>query len=361
MKKKVLLPLLLVAVMLLVSVMVFSVHADECPAGGSHEPSPLPPTCTTGRFCTKCFAELEPPAGHAWDEATCAAPKTCRTCGETEGKKLPHDPKNYDRAEPTCTDPIICTACMREVVPAKGHNPGAAADCGHAQWCTDCSALIANATGEHDFSGAGEVVKAPTAAGGFGECLITCANCDEKILQHFTTFVASDDAKASTVGGTAQLALQSYLDVKTLKIANYSGVRLNGSDKLLQVADITLYDAEDESYQPNGTLQVKMLLNKSAVKFNKDELKVYHIAEDGKATELTVIAVEDGYVTFETTHFSVFAVAVEGETGVAVLGGSTGMPIGAIIGIIAGAVVLVGGAAVAVVLILKKKKSAAAQ
>lgn len=358
MKKKVWLSLLLVAMLLLASLTILSVSADECPEGGSHNPG-LPPTCTSGQVCIKCYQELQPAAGHAWDEATCAAPKTCRTCGDTEGERLPHDPANYDREEPTCTDPITCTFCKRIVEVAKGHTAGAAADCGHAQWCTECSALLANATGEHDFSGAGEVVKEPSAAGGFGECLVTCANCDEQILCHFTNRAASGDSKASTVGGTAQLSLQSYLSMKALKVANYSSVNL-GSYKLLQVADITLYDAEDEAYQPNGTLQVKMLLNKSAVKFDAEDLKVYHIGDNGKATELTVISVEDGYITFETSHFSVFAVGVEGAVGAETLG-STGMPIGAVIGIAAGAVVVVAAAAVAVVLVLKKKKAGAAE
>ena len=359
MKKKFLLPLLLVVTLLLASVMIFSVSADECSAGGSHN-APIPPTCTTGRICLKCFQEVEPAAGHAWDDATCAAPKTCRTCGDTEGKKLPHDPANYDREEPTCTEPVKCTACNRDVIAAKGHTEGDPADCGHAQWCSECSALLANATGEHDFTGLGEVIKAPTAAGGYGECLVSCATCGEQILQHFTNRAASSDSKASTVGGTAQLSLQSYLTMKALKVANYSGVALGGGYKLLQVADITLYDAEDEAYQPNGTLQVKMLLNKSAVKFDAEDLKVYHIGENGKATELTVISVEDGYITFETSHFSVFAVGVEGATGAEVLG-SAGSSVGAIIGIVAGAVVVLGGAAVAVLFVLKKKKAGAAK
>jgi hypothetical protein len=101
-----------------------------------------------------------------------------------------------------------------------------------------------------------------------------------------------------------------------------------------------------------------MLLNKSAVKFDKEDLKVYHIDGNGKATEVTVLSVEDGYITFETSHFSVFAVGVEGAVGAQTLG-STGMPIGAVIGIAAGAVAVVAAAAVAVVLVLKTKAGAA--
>ncbi len=43
---------------------------------------------------------------HQWTEATCAAPKTCADCGETEGETLSH---NWTDA--TCSAPKTCTVC----------------------------------------------------------------------------------------------------------------------------------------------------------------------------------------------------------------------------------------------------------
>ena len=43
---------------------------------------------------------------HEWVEATCTAPKTCKTCGETEGEALGHDWK-----EATTEAPKTCTRC----------------------------------------------------------------------------------------------------------------------------------------------------------------------------------------------------------------------------------------------------------
>ena len=42
---------------------------------------------------------------HSWDEATCTAPKTCSTCGATEGKALGHDYQNG-----------VCTRCGETLV-----------------------------------------------------------------------------------------------------------------------------------------------------------------------------------------------------------------------------------------------------
>ena len=35
--------------------------------------------------------------GHSWQEATTSAPKTCKTCGATEGEKLPSQTSGYDK------------------------------------------------------------------------------------------------------------------------------------------------------------------------------------------------------------------------------------------------------------------------
>ena len=43
---------------------------------------------------------------HNWKDATCDAPKTCETCGQTEGEKLEHQ---WERS--TCTDPYTCALC----------------------------------------------------------------------------------------------------------------------------------------------------------------------------------------------------------------------------------------------------------
>ncbi|MBP3436762.1 MAG: hypothetical protein J6K61_02510 [Clostridia bacterium] len=365
MKKKLYISLFLVVVLLFTSTLIMSVSAAEatadfCPEteDGKHLPG-LGATCTNAQLCRKCGFVIEPQRPHAFDEATCAAPKMCRVCGKREGKRLDCDPATYTREEATCTEPVECGYCHRIIEEALGHEPGAAADCGHAQFCTVCCFPLVNATGKHTFTGEVTVIKQATAEG-YGEYAATCSTCGEDCVMHYTNHVTSSDAKVLTAGGTAKLTPGSYLSMTALKVANYKDVSLANKYSMIQVANIDLYDSEDAVYEPNGTLTVKMLLNKSAVKFTKEDLKLYHIADDGKATEVDILAIEDGYVVFETDHFSVFALAVENEAGVSVLGGSAGLPLGAIIGIVAGVIVL-AGAAVAVILVMKKKNSKAAE
>ncbi len=55
----------------------------EMPAGHSH--SWQNATCAAPRTCSECGETEGGTLGHDWQEATYASPKTCRSCGETEG------------------------------------------------------------------------------------------------------------------------------------------------------------------------------------------------------------------------------------------------------------------------------------
>ena len=53
---------------------------------------------------------------HEWVEASCETPKTCASCGETEGEALGHD-----WAEATCETPKTCASCGKTEGEALGH------------------------------------------------------------------------------------------------------------------------------------------------------------------------------------------------------------------------------------------------
>ena len=57
---------------------------------------------------TTAAAEIVDALGHDYNDATCAAPKTCQRegCDKTLGK-----PKDHSWLEPTCTDPYVCENC----------------------------------------------------------------------------------------------------------------------------------------------------------------------------------------------------------------------------------------------------------
>lgn len=64
---------------------------------------------------------------HNWKEATCTAPKTCTTCGATEGQANGHNWK-----EATCTAPKNCISCNATEGSAKSHSyaKGSCSICG---------------------------------------------------------------------------------------------------------------------------------------------------------------------------------------------------------------------------------------
>ena len=78
---------------------------------------------------------FEPKHTHSWEAATCLAPKTCITCGATEG-----DPAEHIWAAATCTEGKICTACGAVGGAARGHNWTAATNTA-PKTCTTCGAI----------------------------------------------------------------------------------------------------------------------------------------------------------------------------------------------------------------------------
>jgi len=53
---------------------------------------------------------------HDWEKATCTAPKTCKTCGATEG-----EPKEHKKVAATCEKGEHCSLCGKEFSAALGH------------------------------------------------------------------------------------------------------------------------------------------------------------------------------------------------------------------------------------------------
>ncbi len=123
--------------------------------------------------------------GHNWKAATCTAPKTCNTCGATEGDPLGHsegtewkyDSENHwhtctvagcgvlidsskaahtpDRAAATETDPIKCSVCGYVITPASGHTHDVdttkyeSDETNHWNTCSGCSEKLNISA--HDF------------------------------------------------------------------------------------------------------------------------------------------------------------------------------------------------------------------
>ncbi len=96
--------------MLLALVMLLSL------CGCGHEHTWVEADCTTPKTCSSCGATEGEALGHDWKEASCTEPKTCSRCGATEGEALGHDWK-----EASCTEPKTCSRCGATEGEALGH------------------------------------------------------------------------------------------------------------------------------------------------------------------------------------------------------------------------------------------------
>ncbi|MBQ7789381.1 MAG: hypothetical protein IJ398_07010 [Clostridia bacterium] len=68
--------------------------------------------------CNEC-GETRQTVAHQWNAADCTTPKTCKTCGTTEGEALGHTPATDDG---NCTTEVKCGACGETVIPAKAEH-----------------------------------------------------------------------------------------------------------------------------------------------------------------------------------------------------------------------------------------------
>lgn len=79
-------------------------------------------TCTSPRTCKSCGKTEGEPLGHEWEEATCTVPKTCQRCGKTEGEPLGHQPGSWttevDYVDATSKEIRECEKCGRSLTPA---------------------------------------------------------------------------------------------------------------------------------------------------------------------------------------------------------------------------------------------------
>lgn len=63
-------------------------------------------TCAAPKTCSLCQETIGEPLEHSWTDATCKAPKTCSLCNLTEGTALEHQWSAL-----TCEEEYVCTAC----------------------------------------------------------------------------------------------------------------------------------------------------------------------------------------------------------------------------------------------------------
>ena len=99
--------------------------------------------CTSPKTCKTCGATEGAAKGHDWKAADCTSPKTCKTCGATEGSTKGHDWKKAD-----CTSPKTCKTCGATEGTVTGHT-WQEASCTKPKRCSGCGATEGAALGHN--------------------------------------------------------------------------------------------------------------------------------------------------------------------------------------------------------------------
>ena len=97
--------------------------------------------CDTPKTWSSCGETEGEATGHAWIDATCYSLKTCNNCGITEGSMLEHDWQAAD-----CTSPKHCSNCTATEGEALGHS-WQDADCDTPKTCSVCGTTEGEALG----------------------------------------------------------------------------------------------------------------------------------------------------------------------------------------------------------------------
>ena len=127
-------------------------------------------------------------------------------------------------------------------------------------------------------------------------------------------------------------------------------VTAEGAAKPLGMYDLSLL-LDGAKIQPNGT--VAITLPAPDLEAEYDRIIVVFIAHDGSYEECATTINEDGTITFETDHFSQYAII-----GITEAANDGGLGTGAIIGIIAGVIALLCGGFCLYWFVIKKKQNA---
>ena len=122
-------------------------------------------------------------------------------------------------------------------------------------------------------------------------------------------------------------------------------IYLDGSPDVLAFYDMSLL-LEGAPVQPNGVIMVTI----PAVEVEYDTIKVVYIDDNGNFEECATTINEDGTITFETDHFSKYAVIGVNNKGL-----SGGAIAGIVIGSVAGVILLAVGGFAIFWFVIKKK------
>ena len=273
----------------------------------------LAANCERAQLCLDCGVVINPAKGHKWGEAaTCGKAQMCDDCGKANPDAPATGEHVGDREAPTCTQGVYCVVCAKRLKGAAGHKTDASAeiDCGHGKSCTVCHTILESATGEHNVDWSTATVIRPATEGRTGIVEGECTDCGRKV-EAFTVYQVSESSGViQAYGSNDKIFTGTKLLLTIGKVKDYANVTLTEGYLALQAVTASAVNTAGEPVDLAGSITVKMILNKSAAKMAVEKLKLYQV-KNGVATEITITAVEDGYITFTASGLGEFIIAGE--------------------------------------------------
>ena len=238
-------------------------------ASCGHEHAWEEPTCTEPKTCKTCGETEGDPLGHKWVSATCTEPRTCSVCGETDGKPKDHDVKEEDWKvieEPTCTEQgkkegkcQVCGEVISESIPTKDHTIG--------DW---------------------EISSEPSLATGKGTRVKKCTVCGQTIEseEYQLTDEELEAAYKNACGTYSYQAISRSPD-------DYEGTHIKFTGKIIQVLE------------DGNSVQLRVNVTRGSYGIWDDTIFVTYTRTDGEERLLeddiiTLYGVCGGLVTYES-------------------------------------------------------------
>ena len=280
----------------------------------------------------------------------------CSVCGD-KSSEANHIPG----AEATETTDQVCTVCGYVIVEALGHthNYSDVKNDETNHW-NECACGEKTSIEAHTWNG-GEITKEATVDEE-GVKTYTCTLCsctkNERIAKLVTNVKDNESGVTLEIPSNSQATLPAGTVIEVVEKSNESiseqilgefAATAETVVEALGVYDLNLL-LDGVKIQPNGAVVVTLPAPKFTAEY--DRIIVVFIADDGSYDECKTTVNADGTISFETDHFSKYAVIGVNEEKA-----DDRIGVGAIIAIVVGAVLVVGGGAFAIYWFVIKKKN----
>lgn len=210
----------------------------------------------------------------------------------------------------------------------------------------------------------GQIITPPTTETE-GVIRYTCNTCSyerDEVIPKIVESIENTDAGITLdvpAGSNISIPQGTVIDVVEApaeevpeQILGEIAVSADGAAKPLAIYDLSLL-LDGAQIQPDGTVVVTLPAPDLAAEY--DSVVVIYIAPDGSYEECRTTVNEDGSISFETDHFSRYAVI-----GINRASDEGGLPTGAVIAIVVGVILLLGAGGFAVYWFVIRKKTAPA-